>query len=176
MSLLPPPQDENLYWKPDNIMPTHQAKQLLFPSSSLAWSDRYFAQGPALLPPFLHKRTCLPGHARLELRMANCVGHCVGIIEDINQDDVLKCWSEYRSSSWHKNVRYLPRACSHQNLSSQVEIMIMSFNLQWFPMQMIVILLCTACKAEGSGGPQKNFENWCPEIAFCGPFRATLTR
>ena len=136
-------------------MPTHQAKQLLFPSSSLAWSDRYFAQGPALLPPSLHKRTCLLGHARLELRMANCVGRCVGIIEDINRDDVLKCWSEYRSSLWHKNVRYLPSAVATKTWVVRLKLWLWASTYSDSQCKWLLYYCALHVKLKGLGAPRK---------------------
>ena len=79
--LLPPPQNENLYIENLIILCPHtKPNSCCSPALVLHGQIAIFAQGPALLLPSLHKSTCLPGHARLELRMADCVGRCVGII------------------------------------------------------------------------------------------------
>ena len=50
-------QDENLYWRPESIMPTQQATHLAISSSSLMWPDHYFRAGKAITP--LHKNSNL---------------------------------------------------------------------------------------------------------------------
>ena len=61
MSSSSPLQDENLYWRPESIMPTRQATRLAIPSSSLAWPDRYFCTG-ALSPSLNEKSTLSMWH------------------------------------------------------------------------------------------------------------------
>ena len=63
MSSSPPLQDENLYWRHENIMPTQQDNKQLAILLVSYGQIAIFAQGPALSLPSLHKNTCLMGHA-----------------------------------------------------------------------------------------------------------------
>ena len=120
MSTSPSLQDENLYWSPKNIMLTQRATQLTIPSSSLVWPDCYFRAGKTImicakvatdLATQDHSwgmANCMARYlglmlSGLQYRFSPCRGDGVGI-NHYNGNLWLKCWSEYWSSPWCRNV------------------------------------------------------------------------